>query len=79
MTVEDASLAAQCFDYARVAMSNVWDIVIGVQVALAVGIVNPHSLAPNELQRLLVEEGGVAPQDVKAALEKGLRAHFFEL
>jgi hypothetical protein len=79
MAVQDAGLAAQRFDYARMAMSNMWDIVIGVQVARAVGIVNPHSLAPNELQRLLVEEGGVAPQNVKAALEKGLRAHFFEL
>jgi hypothetical protein len=62
-----------------VAMPHMRDVVIGIQVALAVCVVNPHSLASDELQRLLVEERRVAPQNVEAALEKGLRAHFFEL
>jgi hypothetical protein len=79
MAVQDASLSAQRFDYARVAVPHVRDVVVGIQVALAVNVVNPHSLASNELQRLLVEEGGVAPQNVESALEKGLRTHFFEL
>ena len=65
MAVQHAGLAAQRFDDARMAMANVRDIVIGVQVSLAVGIIDPYSLATNELQRLLVEERGVAPQTLK--------------
>ena len=51
-------------------MADVRYIVIGVEVSFAVGILDPYTLATDELQRLLVEERGMLPQYVEAALQK---------
>jgi hypothetical protein len=70
VAVQYAGLPAKCFDNARVTMADVRYVVIGVQVPLAVGVPDPDTFAPHELQRLLVEERRVAPQYVEASLEK---------
>ena len=68
MAVQYAGLSAQRFDNARVTMADVRYIVIGIQISFAARIPDPYSLATDELQRLLIEEGRAVPQYVEAAL-----------
>jgi hypothetical protein len=70
MAVQYAGLASKRLDNARVTMTDVRHIVIGIQISFALDIPDPYTLATYELQRLLVEERRVAPQYIEAALEK---------
>ena len=70
MRVQDGCLPAQRGDDSRVAMTHVRHIVIGVQVPLAVGLIQPHALAAHQVQRLVVEEGRVGAQNAVAPLEQ---------
>ncbi|MCY1305408.1 hypothetical protein D9M70_552150 [compost metagenome] len=56
MNVELSGLTAERFDNFGVAMPNHRYVVIGVQVALAVGIEQPDALATHDVQWLVIEQ-----------------------
>ena len=65
--VEQAGLLGERGDDARVGMADRGHVVVAVEIALAVGVEQPHPLAAHQMHRLVVEqlvaggEGGGAP------------------
>src|ERR1700732_3710039 len=56
MRIESTRLTRQRIDDTGVAVSDDWNVVIGVQISAAVLIIHPHPLGTDDLQRLLIEE-----------------------
>jgi hypothetical protein len=63
-------------------MSYMRYIVVGVEIALSVGVDQPHAFAADEVEWFIVKEGGVLSESSEAALQQCLCAHgvwFFKL
>ena len=56
MGVELARLLANCIDNPRMAMADMRHVVVHVEVAPAIGIVEPDPLAFDEVDRLVIEQ-----------------------
>jgi len=56
MDIENGRLAAQGRHHTRVAMADVRHIVIGIQVALAAGVIQPYAVAVHQMQWLVVKQ-----------------------
>ena len=69
VTIQSTSLFAERVDDPWMAMAHVRHIVIGIQVAFAINIVDPDALATNQLQRFLVEKRGVPPQNADSPFQ----------
>ena len=68
--VEHRRLARDRLDDVRVTMTDVRDVVVRVEIAAAVGVVQPDAFAAHDVQRLVVEKRRAAPEHAKAALEQ---------
>ena len=51
-------------------MPNVGNIVVDIQVFFSVSVVQPDALAPDDMQRFVVEQGGAGAQQAVTPLEK---------
>ena len=51
-------------------MTDVRDVVVGVEIAAAVGVVQPDAFAAHDVQRLVVEQRRAAPENAEPAFEQ---------
>jgi hypothetical protein len=63
-------LVAKGFDYPGMAVPHVGHIVVGIEVALSIGVIHPNAIATNEMQWLVIKQGRVVAQDSESALQK---------
>ena len=59
------------FDHAVVGVADRGDVVVAVEVAVAVGVEHPHALAAHEVHGLVVEELVARGERLGAAPEQG--------
>ena len=64
--VEGLGLFADGFDHVRMAMADMGDVVVNVQVPAARCVVQPDAFAPDDVQRRIVEEPIRRPQQAPA-------------
>lgn len=70
--VEHAGLAGNGLDHVRVAMADRGDVVVGVEMGPALGVVQPHAFATHRVQRRVVEQAVGRAEHARAALDQGL-------
>ncbi len=69
--VQRRLLACHRLDHARVGVTDTGDVVVHVDVAAAVGVIQVAALAADDVQRVLVEQRGSGAQRAVAAGEQG--------
>ncbi|MNE87284.1 hypothetical protein D3C80_1844700 [compost metagenome] len=75
MDIQGRRLTVHRLDHAGVAVTDAGHVVVDVQVALAVGVEEPHTLAAHRVQRFVVEQRGLAAERALAALQERLLRH----
>jgi hypothetical protein len=73
--VEDRGLAGERRDDARMAMADVRHIIIGVEIAFTLGVIQPDAFAPDQMQRPFVKERRVAAQNAIASFQERVDSH----
>ena len=64
--VESGRLFIDCVDHAWVAVADVWDIVVAVQITFALGIVKPDVFPANNVYRIVIEQRCVLAEETIA-------------
>ena len=71
VNVQRRLLARHRLNHARVGVTDAGDVVVHIDVATAVGVIQVDALAADDVQRVLVEEWGSGTQRAVAAGEQG--------
>ena len=71
MRIQRLRLLANCLGHVWVAMSNVRNVVVHVEVFAAIAIVKPHTLASHDVHGLIVKQPIGGAHQLLSAIEKG--------
>ncbi|GHC21608.1 hypothetical protein GCM10007291_20920 [Gemmobacter nanjingensis] len=70
MGIQRGRLLADRLDHARVAMADMGDVVIAIEVFAPPGIPHPDALAPDDMYRIVIEGRNIRPEKGTAAGNK---------
>ena len=59
----------------RMAVTDVRDVVVGVEVPTPIGVLNPNSVAANDVHGTVVEQRRISSKDAESAVQETVVRH----